>query len=113
VVLDGGDLAQASVGITALLRHLTSWSPSLLKYSSKETKVSTIDKLYDGENWLSPVVDDEQSDRERPRWHLRRALAFHRPAQRLHRGHLALGRGNLTAQRKSSARLKPPSLKSE
>ena len=61
VVLDGGDLAQASVGVTALLRHLTRWSPSLLKYSSKETKVSTIDKLYDGENWLSPVVDDEQA----------------------------------------------------
>jgi hypothetical protein len=74
VVLEDGDLAQTSVGIAGLAQHLTSWSPGLLAYSPDEIKISKIDKPYDAENWLPPVHEDEESDSERPRWHLAELL---------------------------------------
>lgn len=70
VVLDGGDLAQTSVAIAGLARHLTSWSPGLLAYSPDEIKISKIDKPYDARNWLPPVDEDEEDEPERPRWPL-------------------------------------------
>lgn len=70
VVLDGGDLAQTSVAIAGLARHLTSWSPGLLAYSPDEIKISKVDKPYDAGNWLPPVDEDEEDEPERPRWPL-------------------------------------------
>lgn len=74
VVLDGGDLMQASVAITGLARHLTTWSPGLLEYSPDEVKISKVDEPRDGENWLPRIDGGEEEDREQPRWQLAELL---------------------------------------
>jgi hypothetical protein len=74
VVLDGGDLTQASVAVTGLAQHLTTWSPGLLEYSPSEVRISKIDKPYDDENWLPPVEEEDEEDSEHPRWHLAELL---------------------------------------
>ncbi len=73
VVLDGGDLMQTSVAVTGLAQHLTTWSPGLLEYSPDEVSIAKVDEPYDGENWL-PRIDDDEEDREQPRWNLAELL---------------------------------------
>ena len=74
VVLDGGDLMQTSVAITGLAQHLTTWSPGLLEYSPDEVTIAKVDEPYDGENWLPRIGEDDEEDKEQPRWHLAELL---------------------------------------
>jgi hypothetical protein len=66
VVLEGGDLEQAVLAVSALARHLTTWSPGLLEYSVNKVSISKLDKPYDADNWLPPFADEEPA----PRWPL-------------------------------------------
>src|SRR6185437_14359024 len=74
VVLDGGDLMQTSVAVTGLAQHLTTWSPGLLEYSPDEVSIARVDEPYDGENWLPRLDEEDEGDREQPRWHLAELL---------------------------------------
>lgn len=70
VVLDSGDLTQTAVAATGLAQHLTTWSPGMLEYSPSEVSISQLDEPYDEENWLPPLVDenDDEDIAEDPRW---------------------------------------------
>ncbi|WP_326634269.1 hypothetical protein OIE67_51035 [Nonomuraea fuscirosea] len=65
VLLVGGELEQVALAVTALGRHLTTWSPDLLAYSVDEVGVSRYDEPYDADNWLPLLDHDEQPQ---PHW---------------------------------------------
>ncbi|MBS2533829.1 hypothetical protein KGQ20_13735 [Catenulispora sp. NF23] len=52
---DGLDFEEAAAALASLRRHLTTWSPELLKYALQRIEVSRLEQRQDENRWPPPL----------------------------------------------------------